>query len=193
MQIDLIRHLPVLVSPGVCYGSSDVPARECTPHKLASQRARLTGEVRLISSPLKRCALLASQLAPRTAKLTLDRRLREIDFGQWEMREWESIDRAQIDAWALAPWTFTPPDGESAEQMSQRVIPALQEWIDRRVPHLVVIAHGGPLRVMLGEMLKLPRESWLSLPCDTGSITRLDLSSRSRPAVVIARETLETD
>lgn len=191
MRIDLIRHLPVRIAPGLCYGSSDLPARECVPRDLEALRATLPADVRLVSSPLKRCASLASLLAPQAACLVLDPRLQEIHFGQWELREWDAIDRAQIDTWALAPWTYTPPGGESAEQMSQRVMHALDEWIQRDIPHLVVIAHGGPLRVMLGELLKLPRDSWLGLPCDTGSITRLDLGSRSTPAVVIARQLLE--
>lgn len=191
MRIDLIRHLAVQIAPGLCYGSSDVPARECVARDIERFCAGLPDDVRVISSPLRRCAALASQLARQAASLVLDPRLQEIHFGQWELREWDVIDRAQIDAWALEPWTYVPPGGESAERMHQRVMQALDESIHRDVSHLVMVSHGGPLRVMFGALLQLPRDTWLSLPCETGSIIRLDLHSRSTPAVVVARDTLQ--
>ena len=43
----------------------------------------------------------------------LDARLVELDFGSWEMHHWDTIPRAQIDAWAADVALYRPGDGES--------------------------------------------------------------------------------
>jgi alpha-ribazole phosphatase len=42
---------------------------------------------------------------------------------------------------------------------------------------VVVVAHGGPLRVIAGHLLGLPPERWLGLDFGCGQATRLDLES----------------
>jgi len=43
------------------------------------------------------------------------------------------------------------------------------------VEAVVVVAHGGPLRVIAGHLLGLPPERWLGLDFGCGQVTRLDL------------------
>ena len=95
----LLRHLPVCLPPGICYGASDLPAQPARRQALAAVRAALTPPIMplstsaptaVISSPLRRCADLAAQLAPAGTRPSLDARLQEIDFGDWELpqRDW---------------------------------------------------------------------------------------------------------
>ena len=42
---------------------------------------------------------------------------------------------------------------------------------------VVVVAHGGPLRVITGHLLGLPAERWLGLDFACGQVTRLDVES----------------
>ena len=179
-QLFLIRHPPVDLPAGVCYGSSNVPALKWPATNLAVLRARLPARTRLLSSPLSRCRTLADSLAEHTDQVRVDARLQEIDFGDWELRRFDSIARSLIDAWAAAPWDFVPPRGESARAMSVRVLAALDDALRDAPDSLAVISHAGPLRVILGTHLRLPREQWLGLACEPGSVTRLSLSgSRS--------------
>jgi alpha-ribazole phosphatase len=176
VRLDLVRHLPAHVAPGTCYGRSDVACAHADPAALATYRARLAS-AQVISSPARRCADLARRLAsdPR-----LDPRLLEIDFGRWELQAFDAIDRAAIDAWAAAPWDFVPPDGESASQMARRVVAALDDILRLDALHVVVVAHGGPLRVMLGTLLRAPRAHWLGLAFEPGDVVSLDLDDADR-------------
>jgi alpha-ribazole phosphatase len=66
--------------------------------------------------------------------------------------------------------------------MAARVL----HWLDeiRQVPesaaqaapeHLVVVAHGGPLRAIAGHLLGMPPERWLGLDFGCGQVTRIDV------------------
>lgn len=173
-QLFLLRHLPVMLAPGICYGASDVPAQAATPGMLAGLRARVPVNARILSSPLSRCRVLAEGLASPGTRIHLDARLQEIDFGAWEMQPFDAIDRRVIDAWATDPWHFAPPGGESAQHMSQRVLEALHEALADAPEFLLLVSHGGPLRVIQGSVLGIPQADWLALPCLPGALTRLD-------------------
>ena len=41
----------------------------------------------------------------------------------------------------------------------------------------VVVAHGGPLRVLAGHLLGLPPERWIGLDFGCGQVTRIDVES----------------
>ena len=98
MRLSLIRHPKALVAAGICYGRSDVDvdAQEVT-RLLPLLQPLCVGHGALFSSPLQRCLRLADLLGLAVQR---DDRLREIDFGAWEMQPWNQIARAEIDAWA---------------------------------------------------------------------------------------------
>lgn len=169
MRIHLIRHPEPAVDRGVCYGQSDVGLT--VPAAQAAERLRplLPERYRLISSPLRRCRELATVLAPDHR---CDPRLREIHFGEWEGRRWDDIPRHHLDDWAAAPFDHTPPGGESATAMAERVIAFAAELAGDGTgdlhgdEELVLVAHLGPLRVLMAHWLDLPRDSWLKLHVD---------------------------
>ena len=47
----------------------------------------------------------------------------------------------------------------------------------RHPEHLVVVAHGGPLRAIAGHLLGMPPERWLGLDFGCGQVTRIDVES----------------
>jgi alpha-ribazole phosphatase len=169
VNIHLLRHPAPAVVPGVCYGQTDLALSQPPGDAAARLRPLLPGQFRLISSPLERCRRLGEALS---GQIELDPRLMEMHFGDWENRPWDQVPRPELDAWAAAPVDFVPPGGESAAAMAERVIafaddlPALQSSGE-----LVVVAHQGPLRVLLSHWLALPRESWLKLPFDFAAST----------------------
>lgn len=174
-RLILLRHPQVELPAGTCYGSSDVPAASLPAAELRTLSAWLPRAALIVSSPLARCRTLAESLAPAASAARLDPRLQEMSFGEWELQRFEDIDRTAIDAWAAEPWAFRPPQGESALEMAARVEAALQEWIAVRADTLVLVTHGGPLRVIFGSLLRLPRAQWLGLPFDPASLSCLRL------------------
>ena len=83
--------------------------------------------------------------------VTYDARLTEIHFGAWEMRAWDDIPRAEIDAWSKNLIAYRPGGGESVMQMAQRVH-AFHEDIRRQSEHGAaggVVCHAGTIRLLL--------------------------------------------
>ena len=201
MQLHLIRHPRPAVAPGICYGQTDLGLAECPAEIAARLRPLLPQSFALHASPLARARLLAEALGTPT----LDDRLKEMHFGEWEGRSFADIGSA-IDDWAADPLGFRAPGGESPREMTARVL----EWLEdiREGPrlaarpgeirvqtpisdeigictlfpstapeHLVVVAHGGPLRAIAGHLLGLPPERWLGLDFGCGQVTRIDVES----------------
>ncbi len=172
MELYLIRHPRPDVAPGICYGHTDLGLAESADAVAARLRPLLPAEFALFASPLMRARLLAEALGTPH----LDPRLREIDFGEWEGRSYADIGQAALDAWADAPLDFAPPGGESPRRMAARAHAFLAELrAAPPAPAVVVVAHGGPLRALAGELLGLPAERWLGLDFACGEVSRLDL------------------
>lgn len=173
MELHLIRHPRPDVPPGVCYGQSDVGLAESAAAVADRLRPLLPARFALHASPLARARLLAEALGTPQ----LDPRLQEISFGDWEGRRFDDIGAA-IDEWAGDPVGFRAPGGESARDMSARVL----QWLDELrtadpVDPVVIVAHGGPLRALAGHLLGLPAERWLGLDFACGQVTRLDVEA----------------
>lgn len=145
MELILVRHPQPDVAAGICYGSSDVPAKAAAladgHAQLAAQLASaLAAGYRLYSSPLQRCTSLASMLG----EFTPDARLVEMDFGAWELRPWSSIPHEEVDAWAADLLEYRPGGGETVREVACRV----QSFLDQLQHDAVIICHAGTMRLM---------------------------------------------
>jgi alpha-ribazole phosphatase len=171
MELHLIRHPRPHVPAGVCYGQSDVGLLESPAMAAARLRPLLPARYRLHASPLARARLLAAELG----EPIFDERLKEMHFGAWEGVPYAQLGDA-VDRWVSDPLGFRAPGGESAHDLAQRV----RGWLDETLAGaaaepLVVVAHGGPLRVIAGHLLGLPPERWLALDFACSHVTRLDV------------------
>lgn len=180
MRIHLVRHPKPAVAAGICYGQTDLGLAESAAAAALRLRGVLPPNGRVISSPLQRCRALAEALS---TSVETDQRLLEINFGDWEGLAWDAIPRHQLDAWAAAPFDHVPPGGESAAVMAARVIAFAADLVataakpaDRAATEWILVAHQGPLRVLLAHWLDLPRESWLKLHLDFATASCIELS-----------------
>ena len=170
MQVFLIRHPRPQIEPGVCYGRLDV---DCEDPQPVAARLRLPPDTTIISSPLCRARRLAEALGPQ---VRTDARLSEIDFGEWEGRRWDDIERKAIDDWAADVLNFTPPGGESVADLQRRVIDFASDLAGAfSGPHVALITHAGVIRALLGHWRQLPVAEWTQLKCDFGSITQIEI------------------
>ena len=150
MRMIRVRHPRPIAAPGLCYGSTDLAADPGDVARvLADLRTSLPAQVPLFSSPLQRCAVLASALSPLLrAPLRFDARLAEMDFGDWEMRAWDAIARADIDAWSADLVHYRPGGGENVFEMAARV-GAFRTQL-RAMPDAVcvIVCHAGTMRLL---------------------------------------------
>lgn len=148
MRLILIRHPQPQAVPGLCYGSTDLAALPGEAERvLATLRANpaITPAAALYSSPLRRCTALASLLG----QPTLDARLRELHFGAWEMRHWDQIPRADVDAWAADMAHYRPGGGESATDAAQRVLAFRADLLQQPHQDAMIICHAGVMRLLM--------------------------------------------
>ncbi|MGK5026776.1 histidine phosphatase family protein [Janthinobacterium sp. RB2R34] len=192
MKLILVRHPAPEVANGVCYGSSDVAV---APHILAAARASLRASLPtntpLYTSPLSRCAALASMLTGdlQASQLTHDARLMEMDFGSWELRAWQDIERGDIDAWAFDLAHYRPGGGENVLTMASRIAAFLDELLREQHAAVIIICHAGTIRLLSALQAGLPLEQTALLAASSahkiayGAVVTLDFQ---RPTVTPA-------
>lgn len=168
MQLFLIRHPRPLLRESLCYGQLDVAAEDPLP--IAERlRTLLPADIPVVASPLRRARGLAEALHQQP---TFDRRLLEIDFGDWEGVAWDDIDRQSLDAWAADPLHFVAPGGESAAVLQTRALDCVRSLDGDRV---ALVTHAGVIRAVLGHWLRMPIDEWIRLPLAFGSVTLLEI------------------
>jgi alpha-ribazole phosphatase len=148
VKLHLVRHPQPDVAPGLCYGASDVAVTETELARVhAHLRAHgLPGTLPVYASPLQRCAKLAHRLQPRS--LAFDARLAEMDFGHWEMRAWDDIPRAEVDAWAADLLHCRPGGAESVLDVAQRVAAFIDDLRQGGTVDALLVCHAGTIRLL---------------------------------------------
>ena len=138
MKLTLMRHPHIDFATQRCIGQTDVNLSfegRSSLKSLASAAWRLCPD-RVVSSDLKRCRLLAEEIASRLRiRPVFDPIWREIDFGLWENRTWEAIRRDETETfeeWVADFVTTTPPGGESFLQLQKRILSAIDAILPDR-------------------------------------------------------------
>lgn len=140
MKIYLIRHTSVAVPKGICYGQTDVPLNTSFAEEaqIVKDKLKTIRSTAVYSSPLTRCTQLANFCG--FANASLDNRLKELHFGDWEEQEWDKTD---MSIWKT-DWINTPsPNGESLIQMYERVSSFLNELKEKANDTVLIFTHGG--------------------------------------------------
>ena len=143
-------------------GQTDIQLDEVGTEQ-AERAARLLAALRpdmIVSSDLSRAAGTAAALARVTGlEVILDKDLRERHGGCWEGLSDTEIRQRYPQAHA----TWTPPDGESSQVVSDRVASALQRAaaaVSEQVADgdglAVVVSHGAALRLGMSQLLGMP-------------------------------------
>jgi alpha-ribazole phosphatase len=148
MKIYMIRHTSVAVEPGVCYGQSDVDLRPTFEEEAAVSRSRIEGKHfdHVYCSPLSRCVRLATACGYPDAQR--DDRLKEINFGDWELQRFDDITDQTLEEWYKDYLNVRPPHGESFYDQLHRVSAFLEELrasATDKDEQVLIFAHGGVL------------------------------------------------
>lgn len=135
---------------------------------------------RLVASPLGRArqsaAIVAEHLGIDYWAIEWDDRLKEITLGDWDGAPgWSALDRAHPEEARKRdadPWTYRYPNGESTQDVQDRLRPFLAECRAAGGVH-VVVAHGVVNKVMRGLYLGLTRDQTFALDRPQDAFHRL--------------------
>ncbi len=172
----LIRHTKPQIESGVCYGQSDIELQKSFEKKFNFVKAALPKKVMpIFTSPLKRCLELAQFLNHQ--KLSVEPRLKELDFGAWEMKKWDEIPKEEIDPWYGDYINVSPPKGESFLSLYERVKDFYENVLAKQDKSCVVVAHGGPIRILKGISEKKSLHDILEIQVPFGEVLTLNIDS----------------
>lgn len=171
MTIYLVRHDAIALK-GYCYGQTDLPPSRPFSESAVELRKHLPNSpTAIFSSPLYRCLGLANACY-KTASITEDPRLMEVDFGEWEHQPWDTLPRNELDHWAMAPTDYQLPGGEHLQTFKVRI----EEFAHQNLRHQrdqVVFTHAGVIRVLCAWHQQQPWHNWLNFSIPFLSVTCL--------------------
>ncbi len=163
-------------------GHSDIELSTAGYRQAERLRDRLAAEKIdiIFSSDLKRALVTAELISSRhRVSLITCPELREINYGKLEGLTFEEISRFYPEVgdrclnWSLQ---LEFPDGESFDELKERV----SKFLDRLEKHtseqtILIVAHGGPLRLMVCYLLGIELRHWQQIRLDNASLSIVDI------------------
>lgn len=186
MSLYVIRHGQTDFNAQIRFqGSMDIPLNDLgrgqasrNGEKLHEILGATASEFDFVCSPLGRARetmeIIRSKLKLPKSDYHIDKRLSEINFGDWEGHTALELEQRFPELYAereANKWTFTPPgeNSESYASLAERIAPALDEM---QKP-TICVCHGGVIRAMLqinGEVfdpnaavVQIPQDEFLSI------------------------------
>ena len=190
-------------SEGRYLGHSNIALSDAGREQARCQARFLQGRsiAGIYSSDLQRAQETAIAIAEQGgyAPPQVMRDWRELSFGAWEGLRYEQIIEqfvGQTDFFST-PFHAAPPEGESLGQLAERVHRAWsalcqdirQGSAQEHAGDIVLVSHGGPLRVLLCQLLGVAVERQWQFRLQTGSISAVDLyfpAHQMEPAATLA-------
>jgi broad specificity phosphatase PhoE len=140
---------------------------------LFASDGRSEASLAFVASPLGRARqtmeLVRGTLRLPLAGYTLDDRLREIGYGQWEGSTLAQMQAKDPDLFArrqAEKWTVSPPGGESYISVQAR----MSDWYDQLDADTVAVAHGGTARALMVALGIETPESAADLTIEQGAV-----------------------
>ncbi len=176
MEIYLVRHTETVCEKGICYGQSDVDIAEPFDGIFDRIISELPSEAVIFSSPLKRCVILAQHIREniKTISYQEDERLKEMNFGNWELKTWNEIPPEELNPWMEDFVNIKVTNGESFVELHDRVGDFLSEIISKINQPIVIVAHAGIIRSVLCHQNSLPLRDAFNTKVDFGEVIKID-------------------
>ena len=182
----IVRHTLPQGGEGRCCGRHDLPlSAEGIQHaKALAQQFAGQSIARVYSSGLSRALETARILAePHGLTVSIVETLAEIHFGDLEGLTYEETEERYPEvfrSWMERPAETHFPNGESFAQMRSRVLSSWDSLVRRHQNEcIVVVAHAGVIRTIIGNVLGLPDDHVFRLAQRYGAINRISYFDES--------------
>lgn len=175
MDLILVRHTTLNIETRICYGQSDILPSVTFPEEAESVKLKLEGikPDKVCTSPLKRCVQLAEACGYNNAEK--DNRLLELDFGDWELVNWDNIYGEYAQKWMENYFTWPAPNGECLEDMLNRLKDFLVSLKNTKYKTVLCFTHSGPIRIFHHLLDNLPQEDLFKIEIDYGGIYKFKM------------------
>ena len=132
----------------------------------------------IISSPLQRCFAFAEALGqPLEIPVRRENSLQEMNFGRWEGKTAKEImeeDHDRLVQFWHNPVDNPPPGGEPLPHFRQRVESVWLNIVENNQDRtLLVVAHGGIIRMILCLVLHIPLQNISRIVVEYASLSRV--------------------
>ena len=174
-------------------GRTDVPLSDVGRRQAQLLAARLKPIPfeALYTSPLRRALETANILGTALGREPVtDPRLIELSYGAWEGRTSDEVKRADPDvyrAWENDPATVAPPEGESGEQLIERLKPFLTELAQRHPGgNAAVVCHRTVCRLLACHIMGVPLSQYRQrIPMDNAALNIFETREGNWRVVVL--------
>lgn len=178
-RVFLIRHGETVWNKDArIQGQVDIPLSEkgIEQAKALSERLKKLNFAGIFSSYLSRARETAAIIAePHNRQVEVVPGLQELNFGEWEGMTMEEIHKeytSMTKAWWANPLTTRIPGGETLAELAERSVRAIKGIIERYPDQqVVVVAHGGTIRSIVGSVLGLDLNQYWRLRQDNASLS----------------------
>ena len=179
MIIYLIRHTKPDVTEGTCYGQSDIDiVKEEFQRDLIYMKSviPIRNWQAAYTSPLKRCAKLTNELTQGSCKIITDNRIKELNFGDWELQKWNNIPEKEMNEWCENYIQKSPPNGESYNELYERTVNFWKMLNGKDHKTAGIITHGGVIRSILAHIFEMPLKNSFSIKLHYSEIIKIETS-----------------
>ncbi|MCO4836525.1 MAG: histidine phosphatase family protein [Oceanospirillaceae bacterium] len=181
MKISLLRHGKT-TSDDIYRGHTDVALTDKGLEQMHQSVATFKLPVDyLVSSDLQRCAIFSALLGP---EMKLEKRFKEMSFGDWDGQSRAKIWREQpklVSQFWDNPMHSCAPNGETVLQLQTRAMEALHEHVQGAIKlnceHMLIVTHGGVIRAMLGSILHMNAKGLFNFNLPYAALVPLHLAS----------------
>lgn len=170
MQIDLLRH-------GECSDQAWLRGRV---DSALSQKGRLQMQAalnqltrqnrhydKIICSPAQRCQLCdQAGLNLQTANVSVSDNWQERNFGVLDGLSFQAVEQqypTELQAYLNAPFTYAISKAECFEIFQNRIYQAWSNLIQTDNDSVLIVTHGGPMRLVLQHVLGLSNQQLFNL------------------------------
>jgi alpha-ribazole phosphatase len=175
MEVFVIRHTQVAVGKEVCYGQSDVALADSFADEADEIRLKMPSDFDICyASPIDRARKLAENL--NFKEIIFEKRLKEINFGDWEGKNWAEINEADLNKWMANFVEEKAPNGENLIALFGRVSEFFDELRTKNHKKVLIISHAGVIRCVWAYLLKIPLDQIFKIPVEYGEVFSFKLN-----------------
>lgn len=181
ISVDLMRHGEP-VGGTQFRGSKDDPLSELGWEQMNQSIELVSGWNQIITSPLLRCKEFAHSVSNKielSAPLSIHNDLQEIHFGDWEGLTAPEVDQrypGAVEKFWTRPTSYEVPNGETIKKFQTRILQCWNQIIESTdTSHLLLVCHGGTIRIILAEVLGIPLDNMWRIQVPYASISRVNI------------------